>query len=509
MTFPKHSLSAEDKKKLVLLIHEMKARGMKIPKVKTKILAAKDWNVDENGYFIRDDGKHYVPNEQQERFISSLAIFNLYYGSRASGKSAAGAQKALRKIMEGKDGAILNPSFENFRYSTWPEFRRWIPWNMVVSKQRYRQQDSWEAARPFALVFVNGAKVYCKGLHDPDGARGANVNWLWYDEARADLTGLAWKIAIASVRIGENTQRWATTSPASFEHWLYQFFVKQDIPKEAITLLTDMGELARRPLIETFYGTMQQNKANLDPVIYASLVSAYPTGYLRAQEIDGQFANEEGSLGSRLWFEKTSLTNEPDWIVRKIRFWDLAASEKKMGTDPDETVGSLVGVDKPKEQFCILNQHGGYWTWDKIKENIVAVARLDGAGVAVYIEQEPGSGGKNQVAEIAELLKKDGFTVRPHDPKKDGDRVMAANVWFAEAALGKWYLVKGAWTERFLSQLDTFAPNSKSHDDRITSVTGARHELAPIRKWKKLRFLSLSDGMKIDAEKKKMGIVKL
>jgi len=57
--------------------------------------------------------------------------------------------------------------------------------------------------------------------------------------------------------------------------------------------------------------------------------------------------------------------------------------------------------------------------------------------------------------------------------------------------------------------LDTFAPNSKSHDDRITSVTGARHELAPIRKWKKLRFLSLSDGMKIDAEKKKMGIVKL
>uniref|UniRef100_A0A6H1ZAG7 Putative terminase n=1 Tax=viral metagenome TaxID=1070528 RepID=A0A6H1ZAG7_9ZZZZ len=499
----KRILSADEKRRVVLLLHEMKSRGLEIPKLKTKILDAKEWNTDENGYFVRDDGKHYKPKGDAGNFIASNSIFSSYFGSRGSGKTAAGAQKALKKIMSGEDGAVLNPSFENFKYSTWPELKQWIPWNMVVPKQRYRQTESWEAARPFTLVFVNGAKMYCKGLHNPEGARGANVNWLWYDEARADITGLAWKIAIACVRVGANTQRWVTTTPASLDHWLYTFFIRQEIPREVIDRLTEVGELQRRTLIETFYGTIEQNKENLDPIFYASLVSAYPTGYLRAREIEGQFANEGGGLGSRSWFDNTTLTDEPDWIARKIRYWDLAASEKKGGTDPDETVGSLVGVDKEKTRFCILQQHGGFWAWDRIKENIQAVARVDGTGVAIYVEQEPGSGGINQVAEIANVLKKDGFTVRPHNPKKDGDRVMAANVWFAEAAKGMWYLVKGAWTERFFGQMDAFPEGS--HDDRITSVSGARHELAPIRKWRKLRFMSLSDGIKKDAPKVGIG----
>jgi phage terminase large subunit-like protein len=75
------------------------------------------------------------------------------------------------------------------------------------------------------------------------------------------------------------------------------------------------------------------------------------------------------------------------------------------------------------------------------------------------------------------------------EAKKLGDRVLAANTWFGEAADGFWYIVKGLWTEPFFNQLDYF-PNKAIHDDKITSVSGARHKIAPIRKWKKIKFLA-------------------
>jgi phage terminase large subunit-like protein len=76
------------------------------------------------------------------------------------------------------------------------------------------------------------------------------------------------------------------------------------------------------------------------------------------------------------------------------------------------------------------------------------------------------------------------------EAKKLGDRVLAANTWFGEAANGLWYMVRGAWNESFLGQLDYF-PNPAIHDDRITSTSGARHKIAPIRKWKKIQFLAV------------------
>jgi hypothetical protein len=70
------------------------------------------------------------------------------------------------------------------------------------------------------MVFVNGAKAYCKGLRDPDSGRGPNMNWVWYDEAGRDKTGMGWKLAIAGVRIGVEPKAWATYTPKDFYHWI-------------------------------------------------------------------------------------------------------------------------------------------------------------------------------------------------------------------------------------------------------------------------------------------------
>jgi hypothetical protein len=45
--------------------------------------------------------------------------------------------------------------------------------------------------------------------------------------------------------------------------------------------------------------------------------------------------------------------------------------------------------------------------------------------------------------------------------------------------------------------LDYF-PNPAIHDDTITSTSGARHAIAPIRKWSKVKFVAV--GMKTEQE---------
>ena len=488
----KRIVPPEDRKKLAALVTEMHNRGLKIPRELLEKTIAQ-WYPDENGYFIRSDGKHFNPYPEMDKFVHSNARFSLMYGSRGCGKTTSGAQKALNKIMEGENGAILNPDFENFRISTWPEFKEWIPWENVVAAHRYRRNSSWQPYQPFKMVFMNGVEVICKGLKDPDRARGPNINWLWYDEVSRDETGDAWQIAIASVRIGYMPQAWATGTPSTKAPWVRKFFIDKDIPQDAFDAfeLEGMG----RPLVEAFYGNIEDNKNNLDAGFYASLLAAYPSGWLRDQEVRGIFVNEGGTLGDRSWFNDKIVARIPASVNARIRFWDLAATEKKLAgkkkNDPDASASTLMSYIKEPYSFYIEDQTNDFMKWEDLIERIIEVANQDGKEVRVYVEQEPASGGKNQVAMIDTELKKR----IPGHPGclgyRPSDRVIGANIWFGEAAAGQIYLVYGEWNEPFLQQLDQFPGSTHTHDDRITSVTGARLNIAPIKQWRRMEFLHL------------------
>ncbi len=183
---------------------------------------------DDDGYWIRNDGKRFIPSKAQREFIESEARFVALISGRGGGKNRGwSTKKLLKKIMQGYSGAILNPDFENFKTSTWAEFRQWIPWQAVHPRHQRMRYPDWTPERPFTITFINGARVICKGLKDADSARGPNINWLWYDEAGRDRTGLSWKLAIASVRVGEKPQAWITSTPAGKSHWIYEFFLNE------------------------------------------------------------------------------------------------------------------------------------------------------------------------------------------------------------------------------------------------------------------------------------------
>jgi phage terminase large subunit-like protein len=417
--------------------------------------------------------------------------------------------------MQGESGVIMNPDFENLKISTWPEFKRWIPWSMVVPSQRHRQSDVWQPSKPFMLLFNNGAKVFIKGGREAGSTRGPNVNWFWYDEGGRDDVGNAWRLANASVRVGKDPQAWCTETPRPTEHWSYKFFIEQDIPEELKAAFEEITK-GDRILVEYFHASREDNLKNLDEAYYINLALNYPGGHLRAQEYDGEFANEGGKIADALWFKDKVLVDVPNPVVKRVRFWDLAATEKKMVgigqkkkelNDPDESVGTLLssfirewdveedGKFKKKKDtnWCIENQVAGQWEWERLLENIVNTARLDGPYVPIVLEEEPGSGGKNQVAAVKTHLKKfpdlQTHQVIGQRARDVGDRVMAANHWFALAASGKMWMVKGAWNEKFLSQLDGFT--QVLHDDRITSVTGAMSYIRPFKAWSRTPFISL------------------
>lgn len=514
-------LSPEDQKKLLLAMNELKSRGIELPNdIREKLSEGEKilkWPIDKNGYFVKKNGKHYEPSASQDAFIHSTARFALFYGSRGSGKSGAGAQKALTKIMNGESGAVINPDFENFKYSTWPELREWIPWNMVATVHRHRSRESWEPHQPFTMAFLNGARMYCKGLKNPDSARGPNINWLWYDEAGRDESGMGWRIATASVRVGVDPQAWATATPRPTEHWMYKFFVKQEIPPEAKEAFEQLGN-ADRILVESFHGTIEENKTHLDPAFYAGILTSYPSGYMRAQEVDGEFANEGGKVGDRAWFTNKIVTTLPINVIKRIRSWDTAGSEKKTAKDdPDESVGSLlvkfIPADNPDwlalykpyisegqeklPHFILEHQMAGLWEWKKLLEVIKNVAMRDGPYVEVFIDQDPGGAGKNQVAAISDAFKDPrnpelhSHKVSEVDVRKVGDRVLAANThWFGVAAEGRMWMMKGNWNDSFLGQLDGFT--QIAHDDKITSVTSGMYVLNPARKWARMPFVMLT-----------------
>src|SRR5512139_3245854 len=108
-TVTRKPLDEQEKKKLLLMVKEMEARNLPLPNDIKELLEEGskkfEWPVDRNGYFVKRDGKRYEPSEQQKAFIDSKARYGLFYGSRGSGKSGAGAQKALKKIMQGESGA--------------------------------------------------------------------------------------------------------------------------------------------------------------------------------------------------------------------------------------------------------------------------------------------------------------------------------------------------------------------------------------------------------------------
>ena len=177
-----------------------------------------------------------------------------------------------------------------------------------------------------------------------------------------------------------------------------------------------------------------------------------------------------------------------------VRFWDLAASEKKKGTDPDFTSGTLIGIDKDNFTW-ILDQVSFRGEPEQVEKMILDTARLDGRYVKIWAEQEGGASGKSHLKTLGRMLA--GYTFE--GVPSTGDKQTRA-YWFAgQVNKGNVKLLGGIsveggpipapWHKIWLERHRVF-PHGK-HDDEVDSTSGGFNALTGEKQWADPEFASL------------------
>lgn len=183
-------------------------------------------------------------------------------------------------------------------------------------------------------------------------------------------------------------------------------------------------------------------------------------------------------------FGGTLINGVPVGLKSVVRYWDLAATEKKTGTDPDFTSGTLVGIDA-KNFTWVLHQVSVQVGAENVWELILQTARLDGKKVRVRIEQEPGAAGKSLVAGYVRALA--GFNAE--GIPSSGDKRVRAYNFSAQLNMGNVRILEAPWNRRWLVIHSQF-PYGK-HDDEVDSTSGAFNVLTEGPQWKSMKFLAI------------------
>jgi len=184
----------------------------------------------------------------------------------------------------------------------------------------------------------------------------------------------------------------------------------------------------------------------------------------RARLLKGDWEiRDEGGLFHRSWF--TIVDSYPK-DARKVRYWDLAATQPKKGSDPDYTAGAFVA--EKDGVFYIVDIKRTRQTPQHVESLVKQTAELDKKAVQIFMETEPGSAGKSLVDHYARHVLV-GYTFRGH--KTTGSKEIRAQPVSSAAEAGNVKLVSGAWNSDFLDEVELF-PHGR-YDDQVDAVSGA------------------------------------
>lgn len=138
-----------------------------------------------------------------------------------------------------------------------------------------------------------------------------------------------------------------------------------------------------------------------------------------------------------------SLTN----MISVVRAWDKANTQ-----DGGAYTVGLKMYRFSSGKFIIADVKRGQWSTDERERIIKATAEADGPSVSIYVEQEPGSGGKESVeATIRNLA---GFKVYADRPT--GDKVFRADPASVAVNNGDVLLLNSSWNYEFIEELRNF-----------------------------------------------------
>jgi len=178
----------------------------------------------------------------------------------------------------------------------------------------------------------------------------------------------------------------------------------------------------------------------------------------------------EGGLFKAAWFAQRLTEAEVGPLEALVRYWDKAASAGQ----GDYTVGVLMGRSA-EGRYVVLDVVRGRWETFERERVIVSTAARDRerwGEVAIWLEQEPGSGGADSARATIRALA--GYAARAETAT--GQKTARAEPFAAQAGAGNVSLLRGAWNDPWVDELCVF-PHGE-HDDQVDATSGAFNRLA-------------------------------
>jgi len=169
----------------------------------------------------------------------------------------------------------------------------------------------------------------------------------------------------------------------------------------------------------------------------------------------------------RRWFE---VVHAAPLKARRVRAWDLAATEPKDGKDPDWTVGVRISKDHDG-LFYVEHVERFRESSLKVERAILSTASRDGVNVKVRLSKDPGQAGLAQVENLTRQLAGYRVIAEPESGKKS----VRAQPFAAQCEAGNVKIVAGAWNIPFFDEIEAFPLGG--HDDQVDAASNAFNEL--------------------------------
>lgn len=153
-------------------------------------------------------------------------------------------------------------------------------------------------------------------------------------------------------------------------------------------------------------------------------------------------------------------------VIKTIRYWDKAGTEGEGAFTVGVRMSRLVN-----NRWIIEDVKRGRWASHEREQIIQHCAESDGHNVEIWVEQEPGSGGKESAEGTIRNLA--GFIVRAERPT--GDKAFRADPYSVQVNNGAFTILNAEWNREFIEE-HRFFPFS-TYKDQVDAAAGAFNKL--------------------------------
>ena len=179
-----------------------------------------------------------------------------------------------------------------------------------------------------------------------------------------------------------------------------------------------------------------------------------------------------GGMFKREWF--TILKAKPSDIVDEVRAWDKAGTAAGEGA---RTAGTRI-ARRACGRFIITHVVKGRWGATEREAIIKQTAQMDGPSIRIWVEQEPGSGGKESAESTVRNLA--GYSCNIE--RVTGAKEVRAEPLAAQASIHNVDLLQGDWNEEFRQEIENF-PVGSLKDQVDAAAMGFNKLAAPTGSW--------------------------